>query len=70
MHGETETEDNVRSGGTVSVRMPRIFLFPRDLSFVALIVAAALALFAIILLTRRRRNAPQPVTLSVDILPS
>lgn len=67
--GETETEDNT-ARARVTVRMPRIFMFPRDLSFVALVVAAALAFFAIILLTRRRRSAPLSVMLSVDVLPS
>jgi len=69
--GETETEDNTYTDGTVMVRVQRIPLLPRELSIVALIVAAALALFAIaLLLTRRKKKTPQPVTLSVDVLPS
>jgi len=68
--GETETGDNTYIDGTVMVRAPRIFILPRELSIVVLIVAAALALFAIaLLLTRRKKKTPQPVTLSVDVLP-
>jgi len=68
--GETETGDNMYIDGTVTVRVPRIFIFPRELSIVLLIVAAALALFAILLLlTRRKKKPPQPAILTVDILP-
>jgi len=69
--GETEIEDNTYIDGAVVVRVPRIYMLPRELSIVVLIVAAAFALFAIaLLLTRRKKKTPQPVTLSVDILPS
>ena len=69
--GETETSNNTKIDDMVTVRVPRIFMLPRELSIVALVVAAALALFAmIILLTRRKKKSPQPVTLTVDVLPS
>jgi len=69
--GETEIEDNTYIDGAVVVRVPRIYMLPRELSIVVLIVAAAFALFAIaLLLTRRKKKTPQPVTLSVDVLPS
>lgn len=71
LRGETETEDNVYADGTVTVRIPRIFMFPRELSIIALIVAAALALFGMILLLTRRKKGAQSssVTLCVDVLP-
>lgn len=69
--GETDTGDNTYIDSTVTVRVPRIFMFPRELSIIALIVAAALALFGIILLiTRKKNDPPQAVTLTVDVLPS
>jgi hypothetical protein len=71
LRGETEAGDNTRSDGTVMVRVPRVFMLPRELSIVVLIVAAALAFFAImLLLTRKKESSPQPVMLNVDVLPS
>jgi len=71
LRGETETSDNTKIDDAVIVRGPRIFMFPRELSIIALLVAAALALFAMILiLTGRKKRTPQPVTLTVDVLPS
>lgn len=71
LRGETETEDNAYADGTITVRISRIFMFPRELSIIALIVAAALALFGMILLLTRRKKGDQSssVTLSVDVLP-
>ena len=70
--GETETGDNTYVDGSVTVRVPRIFMFPRELSIVALLVAAVLALFAMILLLTRRKkkNNPEPAMLTVDVIPS
>jgi len=70
LRGETERGDNAKIDGAVLVRVPRIFLFPRELSIVALVVAVALALFAMIILLTRRRSNPYSVTLNVDILSS
>lgn len=67
--GETETWDNTYVDGVVMVRVPRIFMFPRGLSIVALIVAVALALFAMALLLTRRKKR-KLVMLHVDLLPS
>lgn len=52
--GETERGDNIKIGGDVLVRVP--MMFPRGLSIVALIVAASIALFAIILLITKRKK--------------
>ena len=72
LRGETERDDNTKFfDQSVVVRVPRIFMIPRELSIIALIVAAALAVFGmIILLTRRKKSTLQPVTLEVDVLPS
>jgi hypothetical protein len=69
LRGERERGDNTKKDDTVIVRVP-IFMFPRELSVVALIVAGALALFAIILLLTRKKNNPQPTMLNVDVLPT
>lgn len=70
LRGETERGDNTKIDDTVIVRVP-IFMVPRELSIMALIVASALALFAIILLlTRKKKNNPQPAILNVDVLPN
>jgi hypothetical protein len=68
--GETETGDNTYIDGRVMVRVSRRFMFPRELAIVALIVAAAFALFAIGLLLSRRKKKAEPVLLAIDVLPS
>lgn len=70
LRGETETGDNTYIDDAVMVRYPRVFIFPRDLSIIALIVAAAAALLAIILLIiQRKKDTSQSVMLTVDVLP-
>lgn len=69
--GEIETTDNTYTDGAITVRTSGIPIFPRELYILALIVAAALAIFAIaLLLTRRKKNSLQPAMLSVDVIHS
>jgi len=70
LRGETETGDNTYIDDAVFVRYPRVFIFPRDLSIIALVVAATAALLAIILLIiKRKKDTSQSVMLNVDVLP-
>jgi len=68
--GETYVDDNSKSDGVITIRVPWRLLLPRELSIVVLVVVAALALFAMAIILSRKKTDPQPVMLNVDVIPS
>ena len=70
--GEMDIDDNTYVDGAVAVRSVPIHVVPRDLTFLALVVAAAIAMIIIALFMSRRKKKPSEnpsVFLHVDVLP-
>jgi len=70
--GEININDNTYINGTVTVRSMPVYAVPRDLTFIALVVAAAIAMILIALLMSRRKKKPSEnpsILLHVDVLP-
>lgn len=57
--GETEIVNNECVNGTITVKLPPVYIFPRELIILALIVTAAIVVNGVvILLYRRKRRKP------------
>ena len=54
--GETDIDDNVYVDGTVIVKSPPVYVFPRELALLGIIVAAVIVLTILAALLHRRRR--------------
>jgi len=70
--GEIDIDDNTYVNGAVTIGLLPVYAVPRGLTFMALLVAAAIAMILIaLLMSRRKKKTPQnpSILLHVDVLP-